>query len=36
MNDSLVKLVDVITGFYDEIKTLDEEAAYMAGGNINE
>lgn len=36
VNDSLVKLADVITGFSDAIKTLDGEAKYMAGGSANE
>ena len=36
VNDSLVKLADVVTGFSDAIKTLDGEAKYMAGGSANE
>ena len=36
VNDRLVKVADEITVFANAIKVLDEEAAYMAGGSIDE
>lgn len=36
VNDRLVKVADEITVFANAIKILDEEAAYMAGGSIDE